>query len=147
MRRLSTRVKPALFALVLPAMMAMTAAGCDSTTTPTSTDTSTTPTSITETFQGTVAVNGAATFSFGVTATGAVTATYKSISPTTGATMGLALGIWNGSSCNVVIANDNAIVNSTVIGNASAAGTLCVRAYDVGRLSAIQTVELSITHF
>ena len=144
MRRLSTRVKPALFALVLPAVLA---SGCDSTTTPTSTDTSGTPISITETFQGTVAVNGAATFSFGVTTLGAVTATYKSISPASGATMGLALGIWNGSSCGVVIANDNAIVNSTVVGNASAAGTLCVRAYDVGRLSATQTIELSITHF
>ena len=59
-----------------------------------------------------------------VTAVGAVTATYKSISPATTATMGIALGIWNGSSCGVVIANDNAIVNTTVIGNASAAGTL-----------------------
>lgn len=144
MRRLSTRVNPALLALVLPAMLA---AGCDSTTTPTNSDTSVQPVSITETFQGTVAVNGAATFSFGVNAVGTVTATYKSISPTSGATMGLALGIWNGASCGIVIANDNAIINSTVIGNASAAGTLCVRAYDVGRLSATQTVELSITHF
>lgn len=143
MRRL-TQVTPLLFALIVPAL----GAGCGATTTPTSTDTTTSPSvSITETFQGTVAVNGAATFSFGVTALGAITATYKSISPATGATMGLALGVWNGSSCAVVIANDNAIVNSTVIGNASAAGTLCVRAYDVGRLTAAQTVELSITHF
>lgn len=143
MRRPTARVNT-LFALALPALLA---SGCDSTTTPTSTDTSTTPVSITETFQGTVGVNGAATFSFGVTAEGAVTATYKSISPATSATMGIALGIWNGSSCGVVIANDNAIVNTTVIGNASAAGTLCVRAYDVGRLTATQTIELSITHF
>lgn len=144
MRRLTTRVTPLLFALVVPAL----GAGCGATATPTATSTSTSPSvSITETFQGTVAVNGAATFSFGVTTLGAVTATYKSIAPNTGATMGLALGIWNGSSCAVVIANDNAIVNSTVIGNASAAGTLCVRAYDVGRLTATQTVELSITHF
>jgi hypothetical protein len=69
------------------------------------------------------------------------------MAPATGATMGLALGIWNGASCNIVIANDNAIVNTTVIGQASAAGTLCVRAYDIGKLTATQTVELSITHF
>jgi len=130
-------------------LVAMTAgaAGCgaDDTTTPT---TPTTPAvSITETYTGTVAVNGAATFSFGVTAAGAVTATYKSMSPATGAAMGLALGIWNGSSCNIVIANDNAILNTTVIGQASAAGTLCVRAYDIGKLTGTQTVELSITHF
>ena len=147
MRRLSTRVSPLLLALVLPALGA---AGCDSTTTPTSSNTSTTSTtatSITETFRGTVSINGAATFSFGVLAQGAVTATYKTISPATTATMGLALGIWNGSTCSVIIANDNAVLNSTVIGNASSAGTLCVRAYDVGRLTATQTVELTVTHF
>lgn len=146
MRRLTARVSPLLLALAIPALGA---AGCESTAEPTGTDTSQTPTTITETFLGTVAVNGAATFSFGVTASGTVTATYKSIAPTSGATMGLALGIWNPStsSCSVVIANDNAILNSTVIGNASTAGTLCVRAYDVGRLSATQTVELTITHF
>jgi hypothetical protein len=148
MLRQKVRVLPALFAVVAIAATTAGAAGCGSTTT-TSTNTSTTSpsVSVTETYQGTVAVNGATTFSFGVAAAGAVTATYTSISPATGATMGLALGIWNGASCNVIIANDNAIVNSTVIGQASAAGTLCVRAYDVGRLSATQTIELSITHF
>lgn len=145
MRRLSTRVSPLLLALVLAALGA---AGCDSTTTPTNaTNTSTTPTSITETFQGTVSINGAATFPFGVLAQGAVTATYKTIAPATTATMGLALGVWNGTTCSVIIANDNAVLNSTVIGNASAAGTLCVRAYDIGRLTATQTVELTVTHF
>ena len=145
MLRQTVRVMPLVFALLIPALAAT---GCRSkTTTPTSTGTSTPPVTVTETFSGTVAVNGAATFSFGVTTSGAVTATYKTISPASSATMGLALGIWNGSSCSVVIANDNAVVNSVVIGSASAAGTLCVRAYDVGRLSATQTVELSITHF
>jgi hypothetical protein len=119
--------------------------GADETTTPTTPTTS--PVSITETYTGTVAVNGAATFSFGVSAAGTVTATYKSMAPASGASMGLSLGIWNGSSCNIVIANDNAIVNTTVIGSTSAAGTLCVRAYDIGKLTGTQTVELSITHF
>jgi hypothetical protein len=144
MRRLTTRVRPFLFVLALPALGA---AGCESTDAPTGSDTTTTPVAITDTFLGTVAVNGAATFSFGVNGSGAVTATYKSISPTPGSTMGLALGIWNGSSCGIVIANDNAILNTAVVGNSTAAGTLCVRAYDVGRLSATQTVELTITHF
>ena len=145
MRRLTVRAIPMVFALLAPALGA---AGCGTDNTQTSTNTSTSPSvTITETFQGTVAISGAAVFSFGVTTSGNVTATYKSMSPAAGATMGLALGIWNGSSCNVVIANDNAIVNSTVVGTASAAGTLCVRAYDIGKLAATQTVELSITHF
>jgi hypothetical protein len=143
MLRQTVRVLPALFAL---AGIAAGAAGCGSTTTTPTTPTPT-PVTITETFTGTVTVGGAASFSFGVTAAGSITATYKSMSPASSAAMGLALGVWNGSSCNIVIANDNAIVNSTVIGNASAAGTLCVRAYDIGKLTATQTVELSITHF
>jgi hypothetical protein len=147
MLRQNVRVLRALAGVtVLVAMTAGTAGcGADNTTTPT---TPTTPAvSITETYTGTVAVNGAATFSFGVTAAGAVTATYTKLSPVSGATMGLALGIWNGASCNIVIANDNAILNSTVIGQTSAAGTLCARAYDIGKLTGTQTVELSITHF
>ncbi len=144
MRRLTARTLTTVLALALPALGA---AGCDSTTTPTSTDTTGTPVTITETYSGTVAVNGAATFSFGVTAAGSVTATYKTISPTATATMGIALGVWNGTSCNVVIANDNAIVNTTVVGTASAAGTLCVRAYDIGKLTATQNIEVAITHF
>jgi hypothetical protein len=144
MLRPNVRVLPALCVLVA---MTAGAAGCGATATTTTTTPTTPSVLITETYTGTVTVGGASTFSFGVLATGPVTATYSSISPATGATMGLALGTWNGSACQIVIANDNAIVNSTVIGQASAAGTLCVRAYDIGKLAATQTVQLSITHF
>jgi len=148
MRRQNVRGLRAHLAVVAAVVMTAGAAGCGTDSTTSSSNTSTAPSvSITETYTGTVAVNGAATFSFGVTAAGAVTATYKSMSPASGAAMGLALGIWNGASCSIVIANDNAILNSTVIGQASAAGTLCVRAYDIGKLTGTQTVELSITHF
>jgi hypothetical protein len=148
MLRPKVRVLRALLAVVAMAAIAAGAAGCSATATNSSTTTTTAPSVlITETYDGTVAVNGAATFSFGVLGTGAVTATYTSMAPDTGATMGLALGIWNGASCQVIIANDNAIVNSTVVGQASAAGNLCVRAYDIGKLTGTQTIELSITHF
>ena len=147
MLRQNLRVVRALPAVSLLAALTAGAAGCGSNDTTTPTTPTTPAVAITETYTGTVAVSGAASFSFGVTAAGAVTATYKSMTPATGATMGLALGIWNGTSCSIVIANDNAIVSSTVIGQASAAGTLCVRAYDIGKLTGTQTVELSITHF
>jgi hypothetical protein len=148
MLRPNVRVVRALLSLVVLAATTAGAAGCGATETVSTTDTTTSPSVIiTETFTGTVSVSGAAVFTFNVLNAGAVTATYKSISPVSGSTMGLALGIWNGASCNVIIANDNAIVNSTVSGQASAAGTLCVRAYDIGKLSAVQTVELSITHY
>lgn len=145
MRRLTVRALPALFAMLIPALGA---AGCGDDPTSNSSNTSTSPSVlVTETYTGTVAVGGAAVFSFGVTAAGNVTGTVKSISPDSAVAMGLSLGIWNGSSCSVVIANDNAFVNSTVIGAASATGTLCVRAYDIGKLTATQTVELSVTHY
>ena len=152
MLRQSVRAVPALFAPVaMVAIVALTAgaAGCGSTPTQVPSTPTTPSVLITETYLGTVPVNGAAIFSFGVTASGitSVTATYKSMAPATGAAMGLALGIWNGASCQVVIDNNNAVVNTTVVGSASAAGTLCVRAYDNGNLTGTQTVELSITHF
>lgn len=144
--RLSSRFATALFVVALPALGA---AGCDNTTDTTSSLASTTTPStlITETFSGTISKNGAATFNFAATAAGTVTATLKSISPDTAAVMGLSLGTWNGTACQAVIANDAATQFITVTGATSAAGNLCVRAYDVGKLTASQTIELTITHF
>ncbi len=146
MRRLSNRFATTLLALALPVLGA---AGCDNTnTTDSSTASTTTPsTSVTESFAGTINVSGGASFNFTVNGSGTVTATLKSISPATTAVMGIALGVWNGTSCQVVIANDAATANTTVIGSTTATGTLCVRAYDVGKLTAAQTIELNVTHF
>jgi len=146
MRRSGNRFATTLLALAIPVLGA---AGCDNNNTAdSSTASTTTPsTSVTETFAGTVRLNGAASFNFTATSAGTITATFKSISPTTTSVIGLALGTWNGTACQVVIANDAASTNITVVGATTAAGVLCVRAYDVGKLTAAQTVEINVTHF
>lgn len=144
MRRSSNRFALALLALAIPALGA---AGCDSTDS-TTTPTPTTPAvSVTEAFSGSVVKNGATTFNFAAAAAGVVTASIKSMSPDTTAIMGIALGTWNGSSCQVVIANDAAITSVAITGATSAAGNLCVRVYDVGKLTATQNIEVQITHY
>ena len=40
-----------------------------------------------------------------------MTATLKTVSPDGEAVVGLFLGIWNGTGCSVVVANDRAIVS------------------------------------
>ena len=109
-----------------------------STTTPTTT--------VTETFSGSVVAKGAVTYPFAVTAAGTVTAAYSAITPNTTQVLGLALGTWNGSSCGVIIANDAATTNVTVAGATTAAGNLCVRVYDVGKVVETQTFTLLVTH-
>jgi hypothetical protein len=146
MRRLSNRFATTLLALAIPALGA---AGCDNSNTTDSTLASTTTpsTSVTETYAGTVTINGAVSFNFTAAGAGTVTGTIKSLAPTSTSTIGLALGTWNGSACQIVIANDNATTNATVVGATSSAGVLCVRVYDVGKLTTAQTVEINVTHF
>lgn len=124
------------------------AAGCDNTNTAAaSVASTTTPTvTITETFTGSVGAKGAVTFPFAVSAAGTVTAAYSAISPNSSQVLGLALGTWSGTSCGVIIANDAATANVTVAGATTAAGNLCVRVYDVGKVTETQTFTLLVTH-
>jgi hypothetical protein len=121
-RRVRRKLVP--FALVL-----LTAA-CSSSTPTTTTPTPTTPTSITDTFAGTLTKNGGQQYPFAVPAAGTVTATLVSISPDTATVLGLALGTWNGTSCALLLTDDNATQGTVITGNVSAAGNLCVRVYD-----------------
>ena len=78
--------------------------------TPTTPTTPTTPgNAITEPpFTGTLKVNGAATYPFTATSAGTITATLASITPDASVAIGLSIGTWTGSACQIVIANDNA---------------------------------------
>ena len=103
------------------------------------------PTEISETFTGTVTVNGAHTSSFAVTRAGSISARFASLS-VSDAVVGLSLGTWNGQVCQIILANDNATVSSVVPGTASV-GAFCVRVYDVGRLTGPVDFEVVVTHF
>jgi hypothetical protein len=123
---------------------ALSAAGCgdDPVTNP---DTPT-PTQITETFEGTVTVNGAVTHPFVVQTAGTVVATFTALDPTD-SRLGLSIGTWNGITCAIVLANDNAAAGQSVTGSATATGNYCVRAYDVGKLTQATGYQLTVTHF
>jgi hypothetical protein len=106
-----------------------------------------TPTeSVTETFSGSLTINGGVTFTFTTTGAGLVTLTLRSVGPDSTTQMGLGLGSWNGTSCNVQIPDDKATAGSSVVGQANAPGVLCARVYDVGQLKATATFEITVVH-
>lgn len=104
------------------------------------------PTIVTERFNGTLTRNGAQTHPFQTQASGTVTATLKILVPDNTVRVGLALGTWNGTACNIVIAKDDAVETSVVTGAVSALGSLCVRIYDVGALAATTEYEIEVAH-
>jgi hypothetical protein len=135
-------------AVLLAAMLAVVA-GCDEDnpiTTPTTNPTTpTTTTTTTETFTGTLNMNGAATFPFVAGAGGTVTATLTTVAPDSTIAIGLSLGSWTGSSCQISIANDSATQTAVVTGTVSAPASLCVRVYDTGKVTAAQPLSFTVT--
>jgi hypothetical protein len=135
--------------LLLASMAA--GAGCNDdngvTTPSTTTTTTTTTATVTETFSGTLNMNGAATYPFTAAAGGTVTATLTSVAPDSTVIIGLSLGSWTGSSCQLSssIANDSATQGAVVTGTVTAAAPLCARVYDVGKVTAAQPVSFAVT--
>ena len=138
-------VRTSYSALPFVAVFAVLATACGSNT-PT-TPSGPAPLSVTETFTDTLTVNGAKTQPFTASRAGTVTATIIALSPDESITFGLSLGTWNGSACQVIIANDNALLNTTVTGTAQATGNFCARVYDVGKMTAPTDYTLQVTHF
>jgi hypothetical protein len=136
--------------LALFGVLVTGAAACNNnntTTTTTTPTTTTTAATITEPlFTGNLKVNGAATYPFTATTGGTITATLTTLAPDTTTGIGLSLGTWNGSACQIVIANDNATPSIAISGTVTAASSLCVRVYDVGRLASPVDFSVTIVH-
>jgi type IV pilus biogenesis protein CpaD/CtpE len=132
----------------LVSVLATGLAGCSSNDTITTPTTPTTPGNpVTEPpFTGTLKVNGAATYPFTATTGGTTTATLATLAPDASVAIGLSLGTWNGSACQIVIANDNATQAVAITGTVTAASSLCVRVYDAGRLTAPVDFNVTIVH-
>ena len=138
------RLRPAI--LLLAVMAA--AAGCNdnnNVTTPTTTTTTTTTATTTETFSGTLNMNGAVTYPFTAGTAGTITATLTTVSPDATVAIGLSLGSWTGSSCQISIANDAATQTAIVTGTVTASAALCARVYDTGKVTAAQPVSFTVT--
>ena len=88
------------------------------------------PPTLTDTFSGTLTLNGASTFSFTVNGAGNITAQLTTLSPDSTRPVGISLGTWNGSICQILLPNDNSVQGSLVVGTASTTGSYCVRIYD-----------------
>jgi hypothetical protein len=132
--------------ILLPALLlAGLGGGCNNNTTTTSP--SVPPTQVSETFSGTVTVNGAFTHPFAVGRAGSVTAELTALSPDDTVTVGLDLGTWNGSACQLVISNTTAKLSTAILGSATAAGLLCVRVSDVGGLVAPTSYDVKVDHY
>jgi len=127
-------------------LVALTAAGCGGTT---ATTAAVAPTAITvtEEFTGTLNINGGASFPFTSSAAGLITSTLTTLGPDSTLSVGLSLGTWNGTACSVAsIHNDNAGQGSSIIGQATASGSLCTRVYDVGKISDSVTYTITVVH-
>jgi hypothetical protein len=124
------------------AVLAMTSCGDD----PDNTVTLPTPDPVTEVFTGTLTVSGGVTHPFNAGFAGSVTATLSNIGPDENPTVGLLLGTWNGASCAVVIANDAAVRSTVIVGIVNQPGQLCVRIYDVGRITNPNDYEITVVH-
>jgi hypothetical protein len=128
------------------ALMALGTNACDSgdDTTPT---TPTVPTpNVTETFAGSINVNGAATFTFATTTGGTLNASLRSLTPVSTVQVSLALGRWSGQACEVTLINDRTSQGGSITGNVSGAGTLCVRISDIGQLTQQAGFEIVVVH-
>ena len=113
---------------------------------------STTPTqTFTDTLTGTLSQNGAFQQIFTIQNLGAVTVTISSLSPNTAQIVGLSLGVWTGTQCSVSpqtggASNDIATTGTSISLNATAAGNLCFRIYDVGFVTAPVFYTVQVTH-
>ena len=133
---------------VLPAAaLACVAAGCsgDIDNFPTTPD----PVIVTDTFNGSININGAATHPVFTGATGVVTAKITSLGENPPAKIGFALGTLGtgGTVCTLRLVNDNAVVTTEVTGTVSnLSGSLCVRVYDVGALTESVSYTVTVSH-
>lgn len=106
-----------------------------------------TPIPVTETFTGQVNINGSSTTNFFTSATGAVIATLTSLGDNPPEKVGFSMGTMSGSTCSIVLRNDNAVVTSVIAGTVSTlAGSLCISVYDVGALTETVPYTFTVTH-
>jgi hypothetical protein len=134
-----------LFLVLCSLFVVLSAVACGDDT-PISPDEPDDPVLVTETFSGTINRNGAATHTFNTTVGGEMSATLTSLSPDESIMVGFAVGLWNGSVCNVQLVRDEAVESTVIYGTVNASGELCVRIYDVGRVANSTNYEITVTH-
>ena len=122
----------------------MSAAAC---TNPFSTAPSPAGSTTTDTFNGSLAPNGAIVFTFTVTAAGSVGVTLTSVSPSTTSALGLGVGPSSNGTCSVTNSTSSAVAGATAqLTVTENSGTYCVRVSDAGTLPTVSTVTVTVSH-
>ena len=143
MRRVSFRSFAAALAL---AAAVLTSAACDSGEAATPINPSPLP-PVTDTFTGTLTINGASIFTFTSLGAGGMSATLKTLGLTdTTIPVGFGVGVWNGTTCQITLANENAFQGTVILGSINGVGVLCARVADVGKLVESASFEIIIVH-
>lgn len=101
----------------------------------------------TDTFNGSLAPNGAIVFTFSVTTAGSVGITLTSVSPSTTGALGLGVGPSSNGACTVTNSTSSAVAGSAAQLTATEnAGAYCVKVSDVGNLTTTSAVTVTVTH-
>jgi hypothetical protein len=124
-------------------LVALVAAGCGGDSTFSETSPSGT---VTETFSSTLNPGGGTTHVFVVSGKGPVSATLTAVGDDNTRIVGLALGNWNNSACQLAVANDNAYISLPLTATVSSAGNLCARVYDTKGVPDATTYSLEVIH-
>jgi hypothetical protein len=145
MRRLSSRA-----ALLVALLVAVNGCGGDDNGGPTDPPPAST---VSEVFSGTLTLNGARTHTFTVTATGSIVAQLTDLKMQNPANtdpvipVGVSLGTWNGSICQIVLDNPATKQGDIVPGQTTATGDFCVRVYDpLGTIVQPQAYTIEVTY-
>jgi hypothetical protein len=106
------------------------------------------PVITTDTFNGTLTVNGGQTHNVFTAATGQVVATLTSLGENPPARVGFSMGtLATTGVCNIVLRKDDAVVNTALTGTVSTlSGALCVSIYDTGAISAPVDYVFTVSH-
>lgn len=106
------------------------------------------PVITTETFTGTLTVNGSQTHAVFTLATGAVVATVTSLGAEPPAKIGFSMGTLSATgTCTVVLRNDNAVTTTALTGTVSTLqGSLCVSIYDTGAMTSPLDYSFTVSH-
>ncbi len=132
-------------AIALAIVAALISGGCnllDDSSSPSSPS----PATSTETFNGSVGVQGTSRTTFTVAQAGVVSVTLATMSPS--AAMGLGIGTPNGTTaCSLTSSNTSAIAGSSPqLTVTEQPGSYCVSVYDVGNLTGVATFTVTVAH-
>ena len=121
--------------------MALVGSACDN-----GPDTPTVPTPVlvTETFTGTVTLNGAINHGFSASTAGLTTAEITAIDPA-GSFIGFTMGTWSGVVCTAVLSNEAGTLASVLTAATQSQASLCVRVFDPNGTLVDKTVTYTVT--